>query len=142
MHRFSYSWAGSLNEKGVATLLHAAAELAADDIEFRVRIVGDGPERARLAILSWALHLRDQVEFTGTLKGAALEAAVSGASAIVLPSVAEETAGQVAMEQMMMGRVVIAADIGRTGRNRRRSRAKVPAGRCSGADEVLASRAQ
>lgn len=103
------------NEKGVATLLHAAAELAADDIEFRVRIVGDGPERARLAILSWALHLRDQVEFTGTLKGAALEAAVSGASAIVLPSVVEETAGQVAMEQMMMGRVVIAADIGGLG---------------------------
>jgi glycosyltransferase involved in cell wall biosynthesis len=103
------------SEKGVATLLHAAAELAAQDVEFRVRIIGDGPERARLAILAWALHLRDQVEFTGTLTGAALEAAVSGALAVVLPSVAEETAGQVAIEQMMRGRVVIAADIGGLG---------------------------
>ncbi len=111
-----FAFVGRLtSEKGVATLLQAAAELAADDIEFRVRIIGDGPERARLAILSWALHLRDQVEFTGTLKGAALEAAVSGAAAVVLPSVAEETAGQVAIEQMMLGRVVIAADIGGLG---------------------------
>ena len=103
------------SEKGVATLLHAAAELAAEDTEFRLRIIGDGPERARLAILAWALHLRDQIEFTGTLTGAALEAAVSGSVAVVLPSVAEETAGQVAMEQMMRGRVVIAADIGGLG---------------------------
>jgi glycosyltransferase involved in cell wall biosynthesis len=103
------------SEKGVATLLHAAAELAAEDIDFRVRIIGDGPERARLAILAWALHLREQLEFTGTLKGAALEAAVSGAAAVVLPSVAEETAGQVAIEQMMLGRLVIAADIGGLG---------------------------
>lgn len=111
-----FAFVGRLtNEKGVATLLHAAAELAADDIQFRLRIIGDGPERARLAILAWALHLRAHVEFTGTLKGAALEAAVSGAVAAVLPSVAEETAGQVAMEQMMLGRVVIAADIGGLG---------------------------
>jgi glycogen synthase len=111
-----FAFVGRLtSEKGVETLLYAAAELEADDIEFRVRIIGDGPERARLAVLSWALHLRDQVEFTGILKGAALEAAVSGAVAVVLPSVAEETASQVAMEQMMLGRVVIAADIGGLG---------------------------
>jgi len=98
------------SEKGVSVLLHAAAVLAAEDIEFRVRIIGDGPERARLAILAWALRLRDRVEFMGTLERAALEAAVSSAIGIVLPSVAEESAGLVAMEQMMQGRVVIASD--------------------------------
>jgi glycosyltransferase involved in cell wall biosynthesis len=103
------------NEKGVTTLLHAAAALAAEDVEFRVRIIGDGPERARLAILAWSLRLRDRVEFTGTLEGAALEAAVLGAVAVVLPSVAVEAAGLVAIEQMMRGRVVIASDTGGLG---------------------------
>jgi glycogen synthase len=80
-----------------------------------VRIIGDGPERARLAILAWSLRLRDRVEFTGTLEGAALEAAVLGAVAVVLPSVAVEAAGLVAIEQMMRGRVVIASDTGGLG---------------------------
>jgi glycosyltransferase involved in cell wall biosynthesis len=103
------------SEKGVSVLLHAAAALAAEDIEFRVRIVGDGPERARLAILAWSLRLRERVEFTGTLEGAALEAGVSSAIGIVLPSLAEETASTVAMEQMTQGRVIIASDIGGLG---------------------------
>jgi glycogen(starch) synthase len=103
------------SEKGVSVFLHAAAALAAEDIEFRVRIIGDGPERARLAILAWSLRLRDRVEFMGTLEGAALEAGVSSAIGIVLPSLAEETAGLVAMEQMMQGRVIIASEIGGLG---------------------------
>ncbi len=103
------------NEKGVTTLLHAAAALVAENVEFRLRIIGDGPERARLAILAWSLRLRDRVEFTGTLEGAALETAVSGAVAVVLPSVAIETASLAAIEQMMRGRVVIASDSGGLG---------------------------
>ena len=103
------------SEKGVPVLLHAAATLAADDIDFRVRIVGDGPERARLAILAWSLRLREKVEFTGMLEGSALDAAVTSAVATVLPSLAEETAGLVAIEQMMRGRVVIASDTGGLG---------------------------
>jgi len=103
------------SEKGVPVLLHAAASLAADDVDFSVRIIGDGPERARLAILAWSLRLRERVEFTGMLEGSALEAAVSSAVAIVVPSLAEETAGLVAIEQMMRGRVVIASDTGGLG---------------------------
>ena len=103
------------SEKGVPVLLHAAATLAGDDIDFRVRIVGDGPERARLAILAWSLRLRERVEFTGMLEGSALEAAVSSAVAVVVPSLAEEAAGLVAIEQMMRGRVVIASDTGGLG---------------------------
>ena len=103
------------SEKGVSVLLHAAATLAADDVDFRVRIIGDGPERARLAILAWSLRLRERVEFTGILNGDALEAAVSSAVAVVMPSLAEESAGLVAVEQMMRGRVVIASDTGGLG---------------------------
>jgi glycosyltransferase involved in cell wall biosynthesis len=116
------------NEKGVAVLLHAAAVLAAENLEFRVRIIGDGPARARLAILAWALRLRDRVEFMGTLEGAALEAAVSSSIAIVLPSLAEETAGLVAAEQMMRGRVIVASDIGGLGEIVGRAGMKFPPG--------------
>ena len=66
-------------------------------------------------ILAWSLRLRERVEFTGMLEGSALEAAVTSAVAIVLPSLAEETAGLVAIEQMMRGRVVIASDTGGLG---------------------------
>ena len=116
------------SEKGVSVLLHAAAALAAEDIEFRLRIIGDGPERARLAILAWSLRLRERVEFMGTLEGAALEAGVASAIGIVLPSLAEETAGLVAMEQMMQGRVIIASDIGGLGEIVGRTGLKFPPG--------------
>ncbi len=99
-------------EKGVPILLQAAASLAAENIEFRLRIIGDGPERAKLAVLAWSLRLRDRVEFTGVLERRDLDAAVSNAVAIVLPSLAEETAGMVAIEQMMRGRVIVASDTG------------------------------
>jgi len=124
-----FAFIGRLSsEKGVSVLLHAAAVLAAEDIEFRVRIIGDGPERARLAILAWSLRLRDRVEFTGTLEGADLEAGVSSAIGIVLPSLAEETASTVAMEQMMRGRVIIASDSAGLGEIVGRAGLKFPPG--------------
>jgi glycosyltransferase involved in cell wall biosynthesis len=99
-------------EKGVNVLLHAAAKLAAEKLSFRVRIIGDGPELPRLAALAWALDLRDRVEFKGWLEEAELDEALEGAAAVAVPSIYEETAGLVAIEQMMRGRVVVASDIG------------------------------
>jgi glycosyltransferase involved in cell wall biosynthesis len=99
-------------EKGVNVLLHAAARLAAERLSFRVRIIGDGPELPRLAALVWALELRDRVEFMGWLEAAELDEALEGAAAVTVPSIFEETAGLVAIEQMMRGRVVVASDIG------------------------------
>jgi glycosyltransferase involved in cell wall biosynthesis len=108
-----FAFVGRLtSEKGVSILLRAASALAAEDIPLRVRIIGDGPELARLAVLAWTLRIRDVVEFTGVLDGVHLEEALSPAVGIVLPSLVEETAGLVAIEQMMRGRLVIASDIG------------------------------
>jgi glycosyltransferase involved in cell wall biosynthesis len=56
--------------------------------------------------------LDGRVSFTGFLQGTKLEAALRGVDAVVMPSVWEETAGLAAMEHMMRGRVVIAADVG------------------------------
>jgi glycosyltransferase involved in cell wall biosynthesis len=61
------------------------------------------------------LGLSDCVTFTGDLRGADLEKTVGKIAVVVMPSVWEETAGLSAIEQMMRGRVVIAADIGGLG---------------------------
>lgn len=51
--------------KNVDTLLRAAALLATRDVVIRVRIVGDGPERARLEDLRRDLDLIEAVRFDG-----------------------------------------------------------------------------
>jgi glycosyltransferase involved in cell wall biosynthesis len=53
--------------------------------------------------------------FTGFLHGSALEEEMRGVTALVMPSVWEETGGLAAIEQMARGRPVIAADVGGLG---------------------------
>jgi len=55
------------------------------------------------------------VTFTGFLRGQCLEEVMASVSVVVMPSIWEETAGLAAMEHMMRGRPVIAADIGGLG---------------------------
>lgn len=99
-------------EKGPTLLLHAAENLKNRGTALEVSFIGDGPERERLESLVDELGLRDFVTLTGDLRGEALDRAVSGIDVVVMPSVCEETAGLSAIEQMMRGRVVVAADIG------------------------------
>jgi glycogen synthase len=102
-------------EKGLALLVEAARRLKDQGYEFRLKFIGDGPERRRLEELAAAFGLRERVVFTGFLKDEALHEAVGHAHAVVMPSLWEETAGLAAMEQMMRGRLVIASDIGGLG---------------------------
>lgn len=115
-HGACFAYVGRLvSEKGLPTLLRAAALLRDEGYPVRLKFVGDGPERAALSRLAQALGLQDQVTFTGFLQGDALEAALGDVVALVMPSMWEETAGLAAIEQMMRGRLVIAADIGGLG---------------------------
>ncbi|WP_417377784.1 GT4 family glycosyltransferase PelF [Gimesia sp.] len=52
-------------EKDLATMLRAVQQVAQEIPEFRLLIVGDGPERARLESLTAELNLKSQVEFLG-----------------------------------------------------------------------------
>lgn len=52
-------------EKDFSTLLRAVALVVRDVPEFRLQLVGDGPERGRLEALADELHLRGCVEFLG-----------------------------------------------------------------------------
>jgi glycosyltransferase involved in cell wall biosynthesis len=112
----AFAYVGRLvAEKGLPVLLAAARRLRVEGRDVRIVLVGDGPERKRLERLAQELDLVDRVIFAGWKHGEALQAAVRNAVALVMPSVCEETAGLSAIEHMMQGRVVIAADIGGLG---------------------------
>jgi glycogen(starch) synthase len=102
-------------EKGLPLLLTASKSLKDEGIPFRLTFIGDGPERGRLEEMVKELSLVDCVKFTGALSYADLDRAIGTIKVVVMPSVCEETAGLSAIEQMMRGRVVIAADIGGLG---------------------------
>ena len=97
--------AGWCPEKGVATLVKAAAQA-----RVRLRIIGTGPEEACLRQL--AQELGGDVEFTGYLSGSQLHAAISSARAVVLPSEWYENAPISVMEASALARPVIGAKIG------------------------------
>ncbi len=92
-------------EKGVEGLVRAVARA-----HVRLRIVGTGPEEARLRLV--AAELGADVEFAGYLSGAALRSAIGTARAIVIPSEWYENAPLSVMEANALARPVIGADIG------------------------------
>jgi len=111
-----FAYVGRLvEEKGLAVFLAAARRLQDDGCTFRLRIVGDGPERARLEAMADEYRLRSCIEFTGFLQGNALEHALADVDVVVMPSLCPETAGIAAIEQMMRGRLAVVADIGGLG---------------------------
>ena len=93
--------------KCVDILLHALAR-AAKEVPMRLVVVGDGPERAGLQALQERLGLgAETVEFTGYLPQEKCADILSGATALVLPSVLE-CGGAVVLEAMAKGLPVIA----------------------------------
>jgi len=101
-------------KKGFPVLLEAAARLLAP---VRVRIVGDGAERAALEAQVDALGLRGRVELAGPRTHDDLPAELAAAHIVVVPSVADSSGDRdglpnVVLEAMSCGRPVIASDIG------------------------------
>jgi glycosyltransferase involved in cell wall biosynthesis len=106
-------YAGRLvQEKGLPTLLGAMKHLASAAIPFHLAFIGDGSQHAELEASVRHLGLQDRVTFTGELHGSDFTAALQQIQVLVMPSEWEETAGVAAIEQMMRGAVVVAADIG------------------------------
>jgi glycosyltransferase involved in cell wall biosynthesis len=93
-------------EKGITTLLHAMKDFKGSQL----KIVGDGPEEARLKALTkeWRLP----VEFLGSKHGEELKRIVANARFIVVPSEWYENSPLVIYEAFAMGKPVIGADIG------------------------------
>jgi glycosyltransferase involved in cell wall biosynthesis len=102
-------------EKGVDLLLRAAANVKRDGRDFRLKIIGDGSERNSLKSVSKELCLEDRVTFLGYQHGPELADTLSDVSVSVIPSRWEEVAGLSAIEPMMRGSLVVAAEIGGLG---------------------------
>lgn len=115
-HPVTFAYVGRLvSEKGLPLLLQSARQMKKEGYSFILKFIGDGPERAELERRVREWDLTDRVEFTGFLTGEILQAEVLKVDAVIMPSIWEETAGLSAMEQMMRGQLVIAADIGGLG---------------------------
>ena len=100
-------------KKGFDVLVDAAARLRRPAI---VRIVGDGPERARLESQVRASGLRDRVRIEQPVTHDALPAAYAAANAVVVPSVSDATGDRdglpnVVLEALASGRAVVASRI-------------------------------
>jgi glycosyltransferase involved in cell wall biosynthesis len=102
-------------EKNLITLVKASKKLADSGLEFRLKFVGDGAERARLEAAVQDAGLANRTTFTGFLTGEQLSAAAGEISVVVMPSIWEETFGLSALEYMKTSRPVLVADIGGLG---------------------------
>ena len=92
-----------IREKGVATLVRAAAEAGVG-----VDLIGTGPAEAELR----ALAADKDVRFLGYLSGAKLNKAVAAARAVVVPSEWYENAPLAVLEGAALGKPLLVARIG------------------------------
>ncbi len=76
-------------QKGQLLLLEALARVAAEGIDFEMRLAGDGPLRAALEDRICVLGLSERVHITGWLSGEAVRQELLDARLMVLPSFAE-----------------------------------------------------
>ena len=101
-----------IDGKGVSDLLRAFAALA--DSGCVLCVVGDGPRRADLELLAGTLGITERVLFLGYLSEPEALASIIASDVIVNPSYTEGLPTTV-LEAALLGRVVLATDVGGTG---------------------------
>jgi glycosyltransferase involved in cell wall biosynthesis len=103
--------------KGTQYLIRGFAELAARDVEVRLDIIGDGPQKASLQALSRSLGLEQRIRFLGALPHPQVLAAMRMAAMLALPSMRTATGrveglGMVLLEAAATGLPTIGSRIG------------------------------
>jgi glycosyltransferase involved in cell wall biosynthesis len=107
---FVIGYVGRLSrEKGVGHLIEAAGLLKGHIREFKILLLGDGPQRAELEGLVRSLGLEKEVEFTGFQSDIA--SWLPAMDVFVLPSLTEGTP-MALLEAMSFGVPVIASAVG------------------------------
>jgi len=98
--------------KGFDVAIRGFALARRQGLQFRLRVVGDGPERANLERLAAQEGVADTVEFLGSRRGSDLADRYRNAWASLVPAQWEEPSGIVMVEAMACGCPVIASDHG------------------------------
>jgi glycosyltransferase involved in cell wall biosynthesis len=102
-----------VDEKGVPTLIEAMHLLRTEKDRVDLTIIGDGPQRRQLEAMAREQNdFLPKISFTGSLQGENLNAVLAKIDVLVMPSVNEEPAGLVVMEQMIRGCPVVVSDHG------------------------------
>jgi glycosyltransferase involved in cell wall biosynthesis len=103
-----------LHLKGFELSLRAFAMVVKDGYSGEYWILGDGPERSRLEVLSARLGVRDRVVFWGRLERSQAFEKLAQCEMLVHPSL-HDSGGWVCLEAMAAGRPVICLDLGGPG---------------------------
>jgi glycosyltransferase involved in cell wall biosynthesis len=95
--------------KGMILLVEAFAAMAAHHPHTRLRIVGDGPERSRLAAAVASHGLKQRITLAGAVSHHEMRRQFDLADVFVFPSL-RDTSGAVVLEAMAAGLPVICLD--------------------------------
>jgi len=98
--------------KGVHVLVDAVRRLQEQGIKARLSVVGDGDERGALESAAAELIAAGAVQFHGWQSQDSVTRLVSGAAAVVIPSLWPENFPTVALEALQLGRPLIASRVG------------------------------
>jgi glycosyltransferase involved in cell wall biosynthesis len=98
-------------QKGAEVALRAVAGLRGPAAAMALRVVGSGPEEARLRRLAWELGVAGRVRWDGQLPQAALAERYRRAALLLVPG-RDEGLGLVAVEGQLSGAPVVAAASG------------------------------
>jgi glycosyltransferase involved in cell wall biosynthesis len=96
-------------EKNWPTLLHAAARVLKEYPQFRLVLIGDGPDRKSLEDLAKELGIQKRATFTGALQFSEIPSYMKAANIFGFASVTE-TQGLATLEAMAAGLPVVAVD--------------------------------
>ena len=108
-----FAFAGRLvGWKGMGVALRALAEPAMRDVNAKLLVVGDGPQKPELKQLTQTLGLTERVRFHDPVPHDALPALYGAVDAGVFPSIGDEAFGITIAEAMSGGKPVIASHIG------------------------------
>jgi glycogen synthase len=96
--------------KGIELLIDAVNKLHDMGISARLKIIGAGPQLENLK--GRAARRGAEISFLGHVEEEKLADALSDVSTIVMPSLAGEVFGLVALENMLRGKLVLVSDLG------------------------------
>jgi glycosyltransferase involved in cell wall biosynthesis len=96
---------------GLDVFVQALHRVASNNVRFKAYIGGAGPDRESLQRLASVGHASDRIHFLGRMEESDLFAAYSAADAFILPTLALECFGIIALDALSLGLPVIASQV-------------------------------